>query len=536
MMMLLKRRSGRRGFIADVLGFAAVVLALGTSRYNVHAAALPFDVQNRILSRLTNGYCPGYMVAQVTTNGSAFFGFGQTTWDSGVAPTEDSIFEIGSITKTFTCTMLSEQVMAGNMALSDPVAQYLPDSVVVPSRHGKSITLQHLATHSSGLPRMPDNFQPANWLNPYVDYTVAELYPFLSNYTLPRDPGAEWEYSNLGVGLLGHVLTLAEGVDYASMVRRRVTQVLGMADTAIALSAEQRSRLLPGFNGVVPVENWDFDVLEGAGALRSTTRDMAAYVSANLGLIPSSLYRSMTNAHRLHFSSATASMGLGWLITAKDGDEVIWHGGNTAGYSGFIGFRPSQKTGVIVLANSYIEKTDVIGLHLLNSSLALDSDPPQPDVPLATLRSYVGHYERDSNDFFDIGLRHNHLTGAYSGDGGIAFTLYATSSRAFSYPLVQATGTFQTNTAGSVTSMVWRQNGAATTYRRANAPARLTSDLVGRELNLRITGDSQATYVIEATSDWVHWTPVSTNTIWAPPAPVPIDSTLRGVFFRLRSL
>src|SRR5205085_8424519 len=111
-----------------------------------------------------------------------------------------TIFEIGSATKVFTSLLLADMVQRGQVALDDPVAKYLPPTVKMPERHGRSITLVDLATHTSGLPRLPTNMTPKNQANPYADYSVEQLYQFLSNYQLTRDVGSQYEYSNLGGG------------------------------------------------------------------------------------------------------------------------------------------------------------------------------------------------------------------------------------------------------------------------------------------------------------------------------------------------
>src|SRR5262249_55292167 len=130
----------------------------------------------------------------------------------------NGVFEIGSITKTFTATALADMVEHGEVGLDDPVAKYLPDSVHVPTRNGKQITLLDLATQSSGLPRMPSNMTPQDPMNPYADYSVQQMYAFLAGYQLTRDIGASYEYSNLGVGLLGHALALKAGTSYETLV------------------------------------------------------------------------------------------------------------------------------------------------------------------------------------------------------------------------------------------------------------------------------------------------------------------------------
>src|SRR5262249_11166935 len=123
----------------------------------------------------------------------------------------DTVFEIGSITKVFTSLLLADAVKRREVALTDPISKFLPDRVKSPERGDRAITLQDLSTHTSGLPRLPANFAPKNASNPYADYSVEDLYQFLGGYQLTRDIGTQYEYSNLGGGLLGHVLALRAG-------------------------------------------------------------------------------------------------------------------------------------------------------------------------------------------------------------------------------------------------------------------------------------------------------------------------------------
>src|SRR5215467_7311064 len=145
----------------------------------------------------------------------------------------DTIFEIGSISKVFTSLLLADMVRRKEVSLDDPAARYLPEHVRMPERNGKSITLLDLSTHTSGLPCVAGNPKPKDPANLYAGYTVNDLYEFLSSYTLQRDPGSEFEYSNLGAGLLGHLLAYCAGTDYESLIRMRITAPLGMPDTRI---------------------------------------------------------------------------------------------------------------------------------------------------------------------------------------------------------------------------------------------------------------------------------------------------------------
>ncbi|UJP05623.1 MAG: beta-lactamase family protein [Nitrosomonas sp.] len=292
----------------------------------------------------------------------------------------NTLYEIGSITKIFTALVLADMVQHGELALTDPVAKYLPKGVNVPQCIGKEITLLDLATHMSGLPYMPDNFAPANPDNPYVDYSVEYLYDFLSGYQLTRDVGSEREYSNLGYGLLGHVLARRAGTDYETLVRERILMLFGMKDTGITLSSEMNARLAVGHNSALDAHpNWDNPTLTGAGALRSTANDLLTFLEVALGikktpLAPAFAVMSVLRGPIVQgpIEIGDYGMGLGWGIMKSGDNELIWHSGTTGGYQSFIGFLPKMNVGIVALTNS---RTDVgiddIAQHLLNPKVLL---------------------------------------------------------------------------------------------------------------------------------------------------------------------
>ena len=308
------------------------------------------------------------------------------------------VFEIGSITKTFTASLLADMAARGDVRLDDPVAKYLPPSAHVPSRNGKQITLVDLATQSSGLPRLPSNLAPRNPANPYADYSVEQLYAFLSGYELPRDVGATYEYSNLGMGLLGHALALKAGTSYENLVNRRLLTPLGMRETAITLSPALRSRLAPGHDGegnVVP--NWDLPTLAGAGALRSTALDMLMYLAANLDTTAKPLARAMRETHTpRRDAGSNMQIGLAWHILSRPSGNIVWHNGGTGGYRSYLGFDPVRRVGVVLLSNVGNANVDDLGFHLLDETFPLQAPPPRrTEIALDSLvvARYVGDYE-----------------------------------------------------------------------------------------------------------------------------------------------
>jgi D-alanyl-D-alanine-carboxypeptidase/D-alanyl-D-alanine-endopeptidase len=321
----------------------------------------------------------GVVVGVVNRRGTHTFSYGETVLGNGNGPDGDTLFEIGSVTKTFTALLLADMVEKGILNLEDPIEDFLPDSVKVPSFGGRKITLLDLATHTSGLPRLPSNmhvFQEPDDPNPYANYTVDMLYEFLSNYSLRREPGTEFEYSNLGVGLLGHILELVTGTDYETLVLERICKPLGMDSTRITLTSEESQRVAQGYDTYGnPTCNWDFDVLAPCGALRSTVNDLNKYVSANLGLLETNLSAAIALTHAAFRENNTLNpewaIGLTWYKFETDWDfpdteemDVIYHGGDTYGYSCYVGFIEEEKIGVIVLSNTQAY-TRLPGLEIL---------------------------------------------------------------------------------------------------------------------------------------------------------------------------
>ena len=338
----------------------------------------------------------GIVVGIIEPNGRRVVAYGHLAKGDPCTVDGDTIFEIGSVSKVFTSLLLADMVNRNQVTLDDPVAKYLPDDVTLPARSGKVITLLELSTHSSGLPPLPTNLKPKDPRNPYAGYTVDDLYQFLSGYTLPRDPGSEFEYSNLGAGLLGHVLACRAGTDYESLIRRRITQPLSMADTGITLSSSMEQRMATGHNAMLaPVANWDLPTLAGAGALRSSANDMLTFLEAFLGYRESPLAPAMRAMLDVRRPMGKIEIGLAWFLLG----EGAWHGGGTGGFRSFLGCEPKAGIGVVVLSNAATPiGVDDIGSHLLNQRVPLANlEPPRQrtEIPIdpQLLDHYTGRYQ-----------------------------------------------------------------------------------------------------------------------------------------------
>lgn len=352
---------------------------------------------------LEKEWLKGVSIALVEGDEVETFGYGAVR-DGGPAPDETTLFEIGSITKTFTGLLLADLVREGRVELEQPVESLLPAGVSVPEFDGRSITLLDLVTHTSGLPPMPTNFFPEVEANPYADYDVEDLYEFLSSHTLAVAPGERYEYSNVGVGLLGHALSFAAGVSYEDAIRSRILEPLSMRDTTLQPSSGQAQRLASGYDlDSADIPGWDFTpALEGAGALRSSAADMGRYIAAQLSetvagdfsasLDPLLASIALARAPRRR-TDAGDGLGLGWFVSGAD---IVQHSGETGGFHSFALADRAQGVGVVVLANTASSLVDALGMQLYE---LLGGGTPAPmDLPsfvqldVAELEACIGTY------------------------------------------------------------------------------------------------------------------------------------------------
>lgn len=406
----------------------------------------------------------GIVIGIIDPAGRRIVAYGSLAKDDKRPLDGDTVFEIGSITKVFTSLLLSDMVQRGEVVLTDPVAKYLPPEVKVPERGGKEITLEDLATHTSGLPRMPTNFAPKDQANPYADYSVEQMYQFISGYQLTRDIGSQYEYSNLGGGLLGHALARRAGMSYEELVESRICQPLGMKSTEITLTPELKARLAVGHNQALePVANWDIPTLAGAGALRSTANDLLIFLAANLGYTKTPLAPAMAAMLKVRRPTGmpNVAVALAWHITTRDGEELIWHNGGTGGYRTYIGFDPKKGIGVVALSNTSTGTgVDDIGQHLLDSSIPLVT-PPKPHTEVAVdpkiFDGYVGRYALTPSFILTITREGDHLFTQATGQS--KFEVFPGSKNDFFYKVVDAQITFQSDAQGKASGLILHQNG-----------------------------------------------------------------------------
>lgn len=331
----------------------------------------PPEVIDTVRQLVDKHKVPGIAIGLLTPDGAYYFNYGTSTWDSEQAIDEHSLFEIGSITKVFTSILLANAVEQGLVTLDTPAQELAPEGVTMPAFIKQGFTLRDIASQRSGLTRMPSNFNPADSLNPYVDYTAEMMYDYLDGLRLGRKPGSQYEYSNLGFMLLGDLLERAYGKPYEELVSEIITGPLEMPDTVITLSEDQRERFTQAHSGSYPVKSWEF-VLPGVGALRSTTTDMLKFLSANMHPNVDQLGSAMQliRAECYETGNSFVEVCLGIHTWHRYSKFMYQHDGETGGYHSFSGFVPDDGTAVIVLANSNYD-IGAIGLHLLDPKVPL---------------------------------------------------------------------------------------------------------------------------------------------------------------------
>jgi CubicO group peptidase (beta-lactamase class C family) len=308
----------------------------------------------------------------------------------------DTVFEIGSVTKTFTALLVLDMAERGEVKLDDPVSNYLPDGVKVPTHGGKEITLFNLAAQDSGLPFDPDNYTGADWGERFSSYTVPKMYEFLASYQLGQDPGAKFQYSNIGMGLLGHVMERRSGKDFDALVKERICGPLQMNSTGISLTPEIKARLAMGHDEAGrPEDHYEMPAIAGAGAMRSTVNDLLKFAAAQAGLTMSPLSPLVERSHAIAHDDAKVRdqfeghSALPWFdegIWNPPDSQLLGHAGGRCGSNSFVGFDLKKRVGVVVLTNQSKIHSSMLGWRILQQA-HLDSLDPQRMAPV---RDVVG--------------------------------------------------------------------------------------------------------------------------------------------------
>jgi CubicO group peptidase (beta-lactamase class C family) len=438
---------------------------LGAQATNSSAVlVLPWDrdIRQILVERVdAQGKGVGIVVGVIGPEGRRVISYGRHSEEDPRSLDGDTVFEIGSITKVFTALVLADMVRRGEVALEDPIAKYLPLGVKLPRRNGQPITLLDVATHTSGLPLMPEGLPPLSELAT-AKYSNAQLHQFLAGYELPRQSGMKWDYSNIGYALLGQVLGARAGTDYEALLRTRIIAPLGLNSTDVTSSPSMKAKLAVGHDGslhptppisTVPI----MAVMTPAGGVLSTVNDLLTFLSVAIGYEPSPLAPAMATMLSARRPASGGEQGLGWMITGKGDDQLIVHDGGTFGYASSMVWDANKRVGIVVLSN-HVASVGDIARHLLrpNRPLAKPTATKRTEIALdlTILDSYAGRYTSGTEAFI-IAREGAFLTIQLPGDWGLPkLRLRPESLRDFFAAELPLRVTFQTDNDGRVTGLL----------------------------------------------------------------------------------
>ena len=278
----------------------------------------------------------------------SFFGIKRVNDTIITLVNHEQVFEIASISKVFTATLLSNFIEEGKLNLDDAIQDY--DTL---SNLDQKITFKSLANHTSGLSRLPSNLNlfTADMWNPYKDYGEDQLQEFLkSEIKLSQEPGLKYDYSNLGVGLLGYEISKIAKSTYEDLLQDKIFSKYDM-DRSSTIKKKIETLLIPGLNVIGgETSNWDFNALVACGGILSTTNDLAKFAIAHFDDRNKELQHTQKSTFKV---SKNMSIGLGWhILSREDKPTVIWHNGGTGGYSSSMTLDRANKNGVIILSNA----------------------------------------------------------------------------------------------------------------------------------------------------------------------------------------
>ena len=394
--MAFLRRDNRTGApmstkTAVITAMSSAILlsshAMATSDQELHAV-----LQQRFAGDRT-GACVAAAVIERSTVATAYFCADPRTarpYDNRTA------FEIGSVTKTMTATVLADLIVRGELSLDDPLTKILPPGTRVASFGGDPILLKHIVTHTSGLPALPPRMTITDQSNPYARVTEQELMDSLASVQLQSRPGTKFSYSNFAMMVLSYALAKRSGKPFEALLREKLLDPLQMKNTFIQ-ALPPAVRVIQGhMSNTKATPGWDFGAQTGGvGGIRATLPDMIAYLKAQLSPDNTPLGKAITLTHQSLFKSAQQQVGMNWIMAPIAGRMTFQHDGGTGGYSSLVIADPQAGRGVILLSDTAL--TDLgglgtVGLHLVDSGHPLAKPRLAMAAPSDLLDALVGRY------------------------------------------------------------------------------------------------------------------------------------------------
>ncbi len=438
-------------YLALILVLATAVVAFGDSHFSEETVKAHMkELSERGLNR-------AIVVGIINPEGKRYFYEGTFREGDTRKVNARTIFEISSLTQVFTGLLAAQLIDKGEFDWDTPAAQYLPEDIKLPKFEENEITLGHLLEHTSGLPKLPANLQPASRLNPLADYTREALVEFLGGFELKEAAGKSFKISRIGYGLVGSALEQQTGETFEALVKSRIGDPLDMENTTIELNEVQRYNLARGHQGQTQSPLWDMPAFAGSGALRSDARDMLQFLGANLGLIESSFLPVLKKTHETRLRSEKNNMAVatGWVVLNSNDSPLLYRSGLSGGHSSFAGFRKDTNTGVVVLSNS-ASSVEYFGLYLLDSEkFKLKEFVPMIEVSDADLRQYPGVFQLPNGFRILFYMQEGHLTVQF--EQSARYRLQPVAEDTFYHPKLKTNLIFQKNPKGFIDKVNFKQ-------------------------------------------------------------------------------
>ncbi len=331
---------------------------------------LPTGIVKELQNRIDTGYHLNTVIGIIDKNGTRFYNYGQMSLTDSLKPNENSIFEIGSVAKIFTTALLADLELNKEIEISNSINQYMPVFEQVLKNNNRTITLEDLINHTSGLPRNPTNVNRDD-SNRYSDYSKADLIEFLSSYTVDSST-KKYLYSNLAYLVLENAIENKTGKSYESLMNEKIWGTLGMNDSYFTVPDAKRDRLVTPYRSGVHVEELDMGEFPAGGGIKTTAKEMIRFIAAHLGIYSTTLDPALKLTHEERFSNDEENLGLGWAILKREdsGKTIHYHKGGTNGFVSFAGFNLEDQIGVVVLASGHRWYSD-LGFKILDPTYPL---------------------------------------------------------------------------------------------------------------------------------------------------------------------
>jgi CubicO group peptidase (beta-lactamase class C family) len=346
---------------------------------------IPEDIRNEVKYRIDNHFCSGIAIGVIDSLGAEYFCYGKLAYNSDKLVDKNTVFEIGSISKIYVSLILAYMVEDSLIALNDPISKYLPDSIHIPTLNNVPITIEHLSTHTSGLPY---ELEPLDLFN-YYKIFPNNLYEFLAHIKDTLVVGKHYQYSNIGADLLFQILIDRSGLSYDELLNKYIIKPYKLKNTYSIHDSIINDNIAAGYKDENIMQRWDMTYV-----LLSSASDLTLFLMTQF--IYHNKENAIKNTQLMHFKIDNDKYkGLAWSY--NDNYKIYQHGGGTSGFRCFIGYSKKNKRGVVLLANSIFADFDIFN-RLLDTSFNLFSYRPV-NIDITTLRKYVGYFMFEKKNF-----------------------------------------------------------------------------------------------------------------------------------------